>query len=490
MEYTIGTEFDTVFKNLPSGSYENFDESLRNDISYLIGIGRAAGADYVELFLEKRFYKNISAQNGVIAGISPTLDIGVGIKVTSQEKNGYACTSSITLSALVKCLENSLSIIGLSLPHKTQIIPDINLEPLRDYVSLKGKDALVSQLPNVSECRDTLIRTSELMKSEIKYAENYSSTYFHDIQEVLVASSDGVFARDIRLVNRIVNFSLAINEADRASISRTMGGTQNPDLIRQFNAEETIASMAQSSQNMLKADFAESGNFPVVLGNAFGGVIFHEACGHLLETTAVQKKSSPFTNSKGEKIAHDAITAWDEGISSKAYGSIDMDDEGMPSQRTLLIENGVLKNFMADRTGSLKTGHPRTGSGRRQNFRFAPASRMRNTWIAPGKFTKDELISSIDNGIYCEALGGGSVQPTGDFNFAAQEAWKIENGKITKPLKGATLVGSATDILKKISMCGQDLEVASGHCGSVSGSIYTTVGQPHLKVDEITVGGR
>jgi TldD protein len=167
-----------------------------------------------------------------------------------------------------------------------------------------------------------------------------------------------------------------------------------------------------------------------------------------------------------------------------------MDDEGMPAQRTLLIEKGILKNFLADRTGSVRTGHPRTGSGRRQNYTFAAASRMRNTYIDCGEHTTEDLFASVDKGIYCKKMGGGSVGATGQFNFSVDEAYLIENGKITKPLKGATLIGEAKEIMNKISLCSQDLELAPGFCGSVSGSIYTTVGQPHIKVDSITVGGR
>ena len=184
------------------------------------------------------------------------------------------------------------------------------------------------------------------------------------------------------------------------------------------------------------------------------------------------------------------MTAWDEGRSDKAFGTIDMDDEGMPTQRTLLIENGILKNFIADRTGSIRTGHPRTGSGRRQSYAYAAASRMRNTYIAEGNFSVDDIFASVDKGIYCKQMGGGSVGPTGEFNFSVSEAYLIENGKVTKPLKGATLIGTAKDIMNEISMCSQDLGLAPGFCGSVSGSVYVTVGQPLLKVDKITVGGR
>ncbi|MGB7414580.1 MAG: TldD/PmbA family protein, partial [Thermosynechococcaceae cyanobacterium] len=248
--------------------------------------------------------------------------------------------------------------------------------------------------------------------------------------------------------------------------------------------------VSESAGNMLHADYVESGNYPIVMANEFGGVIFHEACGHLLETTQIERKTSPFIDKKGEKIAHENLTAWDEGLSPNAFGSIDMDDEGMPVQRTLLIENGILKNFLSDRAGCVRTGHPRTGSGRRSGYTYAAASRMRNTYIAPGEFTNEEIFGSIEKGIYCKKMGGGSVGPTGEFNFSVDEAYQIENGKVTKPLKGATLIGEAKDIMQKISMSSQDLGLAAGFCGSVSGSIYVTVGQPHIKVDEITVGGR
>ena len=155
-----------------------------------------------------------------------------------------------------------------------------------------------------------------------------------------------------------------------------------------------------------------------------------------------------------------------------------------------MIEKGILKNFLADRAGSLRTGHPRTGSGRRQNYTFAAASRMRNTYIASGDYSNEDLFASVDKGIYCKKMGGGSVGATGQFNFSVEEAYLIENGKLTKPLKGAILIGEAKEIMNKISMCSQDLALAAGFCGSISGSIYTTVGQPHIKVDSITVGGR
>ena len=241
---------------------------------------------------------------------------------------------------------------------------------------------------------------------------------------------------------------------------------------------------------MLYADYVEAGQMPVVLSNKFGGVIFHEACGHLLETTQIERGTTPFSNLKNQKIAHEAVTAIDEGVTDGAFGTISMDGEGMKPKRTTLIENGILKNFLSDRAGEIRTGHPRTGSGRRQSHAFAAASRMRNTYITAGRHTPEELISTIDHGLYCKSMGGGSVGPTGQFNFSVEEGYQIKDGKLTKPLKGATLIGEAKDISPRISMCADDLDLAAGFCGSVSGSVHVTVGQPHIKVDSITVGGR
>jgi TldD protein len=241
---------------------------------------------------------------------------------------------------------------------------------------------------------------------------------------------------------------------------------------------------------MLRADYVDGGQMPVVLANRFGGVIFHEACGHLLETTQIERGTTPFAECIGESIAHPAVTAIDEGLSDGAFGSLSMDDEGMEPQRTVLIEDGVLKRFISDRAGELRTGHARTGSGRRQSHGFAAASRMRNTYIAAGPHSINDLIGSVDRGLYCKSMGGGSVGPTGQFNFSVEEGYLIENGSLGKPVKGATLIGEAKEVMPRISMCADDLDLAAGYCGSVSGSVFVTVGQPHIKVDSITVGGR
>jgi TldD protein len=481
-------------QELPSLSYtstpDRFDDTWESPLSTLLGLGRAAGADFIEFFLERVNYINCLAEADAITNISPALTIGAGVRVFRGKADCYVSTNDLSFTGLKAALEKALDIMGLQLPMPGAFIPEINLEPLRDYATLRGKDAWLGHCSSMREMGDVLLAANSRIAQKASHVQSRRAVYFRDWQEVLVAASDGTFARDIRLTQSVGFSLLCADGANRSSIGERVGDTGNPSFLRSWDYESTAESVAESAGKMLYADFVESGTYPIVMANKFGGVIFHEACGHLLETTQIEKRTTPFIDKKGELIAHTAVTAWDEGLTSDAFGTIDMDDEGMPAQRTLLIENGILKNFISDRAGALRTGHPRTGSGRRQNYTFPAASRMRNTYIAPGPHSVDDLLASIDKGIYCKKMGGGSVGAVGQFNFAVDEAYLIEHGKLTKPLKGATLIGDASEIMNKISMCANDVDLAAGFCGSVSGSVYVTVGQPHIKVDSISVGGR
>ncbi|MDY6898404.1 MAG: TldD/PmbA family protein [Cyanobacteriota bacterium] len=481
-------------KQLPNLQYsstkEQLDETWSAPLSTLLGLGRAAGADFIEFFLERVNYISCLAEEDTITSITPRLSTGAGVRVFRGKADCYVSTNDISFNGLKSALEKALAIVGLQLPSPNAFIPEINLELFRDYASKRGKNAWLPLCTSMREMGEVLLDSTTQLKQKASHIQSRRASYFRDWQEVLVAASDGTFARDIRLTQSVALSLLCADGAHRSSIAERAGNTSDPNFLKTWDFQQAAEQVGESAGKMLYADYVESGNYPIIMANHFGGVIFHEACGHLLETTQIERNTSPFANKKGEKIAHEALTAWDEGRTDNAFGTIDMDDEGMPAQRTLLIEKGILKNFLADRTGSVRTGHPRTGSGRRQNFTYAAASRMRNTYIATGEHSIDDLFASIDKGIYCKKMGGGSVGATGEFNFGVEEAYLIENGKMTKPLKGAILIGEAQEIMNKISMCSSDLSLAPGFCGSVSGSIYTTVGQPHIKVDSITVGGR
>jgi TldD protein len=471
-------------------SRDRFDQTWEAPLSTLLGLGRAAGADLVEFFLERVNYISCLAEEDTITSITPRLSTGAGVRVFREKADCYVSTNDLSFAGLKAALEKGLSILGLQLPAAHCFVPDINLELIRDYATLKGKEQWLTASSSIPEIGEVLLQSTAQLKQKANHIQSRRAVYFRDWQEVLVAASDGTFARDIRLTQSVGCNLLCADGSHRSSIGKRSGDTGNPGFLQTWDLQTDAAEVAESAGKMLYADYVESGTYPIVMANQFGGVIFHEACGHLLETTQIERNTSPFGDKKGEKIAHENLTAWDEGLTAAAFGTIDMDDEGMPTQRTLLIENGILKNFLSDRAGCVRTGHPRTGSGRRQSYAFAAASRMRNTYIAPGQYNTEDLFASIEKGIYCKRMGGGSVGPTGQFNFAVEEAYQIEQGKLTQPLKGATLIGEATEIMHKISMSSQDLGLAAGFCGSISGSIYVTVGQPHIKVDSITVGGR
>ena len=463
------------------------DPAWRGQLEPLLAAGRAAGADLVEVFLERSDHLGALAEQEAITNVSPSFGMGAGVRVFSGRHDGFVSTNDLSATGLMAALDQALGMLGLQRSNLARDGFD-GLPALRDHGF--GKGAWLLEAPALQEATARLLEGTEALARHGSHLQSRRGSYARDWQEVLVCASDGTFARDIRLHQSLGISVLAADGDHRASLGRRYGSHGCPDDLRQWDPDATAADLCQSAATMLYADYVEAGQYPVVLANRFGGVIFHEACGHLLETTQVERGTTPFADRVGEQIAHEAVTAIDEGLSEGAFGSLSMDDEGMEPQRTVLIENGILRCFLSDRAGEARTAHPRTGSGRRQSYAFAAASRMRNTYIAPGPHSPEDLIGSVDRGLYCKSMGGGSVGPTGQFNFAVEEAFLIEQGQITRPVKGATLIGEAKEVMPRISMCANDMELAAGFCGSVSGSIFVTVGQPHIRVDSITVGGR
>tara|TARA_Y100001968_G_scaffold113737_1_gene103151 strand:+ start:19004 stop:20473 length:1470 start_codon:yes stop_codon:yes gene_type:complete len=479
----------TTQKNKENLQYSsNFtDEKLKIILEDLISYGKSAGADFVEIFLENTEHLSVLAEQNIITSVSPSFGKGAGIRVFKGNKDGFVSTNDLTREGLFYSLQQALGMLALSSTNKK--INNFNgLLDLFDYG--KTKHDWYKDTPDLIEASQKLLFSTSCIEKHGKHIQARRASFSKSIQEVLIAASDGTFGRDIRLHQSFGVNVLASDKDHRSSIGRRYGTSGKPNQLREWDANSTAEEICESTNTMLYADYLEAGQMPAVLANKFGGVIFHEACGHLLETTQIERGTSPFINKIGQKIANTAVTAIDEGFTDGAFGSLSMDDEGMEPEKTVLIEKGILRKFLSDRAGQLRTGHPRTGSGRRQNYSFAAASRMRNTFIASGSYTPDQLISSVEKGIYCKSMGGGSVGPTGQFNFSVEEALLIENGKLTKPVKGATLIGDAKEIMPRISMCANDLDLAAGFCGSISGSINVTVGQPHIKVDSITVGGR
>ena len=462
----------------------DFDEENKQLLEEIISHGLSLGADFVEIFLENTDNISVLVEEDFITSVSPSFGKGAGIRIFKDKRDGFVSTNDLSRKGLISSITQAIEMLDIN---STTIKRFEGLENLRDY-SIR-KNTWLETIPTVNEIGEKLLSSTNFLKKEEKVNVRKGS-YARNWQKVIIASSDGTFAKDIRLHQTVGLNVIALDKQYRSSGSRRFGSSDSPHEFKNWNHEEAANEVLDSSMNMLYADYVDACQKPVVLANKFGGVIFHEACGHLLETTQIERGTTPFANKLNKKIAHEAVTAVDEGVSSGSFGSLSVDDEGMEPEKSVLIKEGILKKFISDRAGEMRTGHKRTGSGRRQNYSFAAASRMRNTFIAKGNYSKDELINSINDGLYCKSMGGGSVGATGQFNFAVEEGYLIKNGKLTKPVKGATLIGEATEVMPKISMCGNDLELAPGFCGSISGSVNVTVGQPHIKVDSITIGGR
>lgn len=446
----------------------------------VISHGLSMGADFVDVFVERTNQENILFKNSKAENIQSGTIFGIGIRLIYGEQALYGYTNQTDREELLRITTLLGTRIGKKNPSQT-----INFESLK-YPKIP---VIVDQEVDAKYKLSYLKKVDDSLRSDTKVSQ-VMLNFMKKKQLIEVFNSEGLFATEERPYIRLFHSIVMKDGSQQSEASHGPGAIGGWEFIEKLNQPEITEMLHKQATTMLHASPCPAGKMPVVIDNGFGGVIFHEACGHLLETTSVEKKASVFWDKMGEQIAHNALTAVDDGTISEAWGSLSIDDEGMPTQRTTLIENGILKRFISDRMGEKKTGHKRTGSARRQNYRFAPASRMRNTFIEKGKFEKAHMIESIKDGVYAKKMGGGSVDPsTGQFNFSVQEAYLIKDGKITTPVKGATLIGTGPDIMTKISMVGSDLQLMAGMCGSVSGSIPTTVGQPPIKVDEILVGG-
>jgi len=442
------------------------------------------GADFAEIYAENCFNSNIQLLESKVKRSISGVDYGAGIRVFFGNKAIYAYTNDMSEKSLMKVAE-IVSKADSSKGSFTSV--DLNKEKVDNMHAVKIIPSSVDKEEKVEFLH--VIDSNARKYSNLIVQVNIS--YKEEEKNILIANTEGLLKEDSRTYVRVSANAIAAKGGEMQTGAMRPGSHQGYEFINSLNPQQIGQLISKQAVTMLKADYAPSGKFPVVIGNAFGGVIFHEACGHALETTSVAKGASVFADKLGKQIANECVTALDDGTIPNQWGSTNIDDEGNPTQKTVLIKDGILKSFMIDKLGGQKIGMKSTGSGRRQSYKFAPTSRMRNTFIASGEDKFDDMIASIDYGLYAKKMGGGSVQPgTGDFNFAVSEGYLIENGKVTKPVRGASLIGNGADILKKISMIGDDLKMAEGMCGSASGSIPAGVGQPHIKVDEIVVGGR
>lgn len=441
-------------------------------------------ADFAEVFQEVKEQKSVSLLNGQVIKASTGFDSGTGIRLFAGTNSVYVYSSDNDLEVLLKLAKEAAAAIKGN--DKGQI------EALKDLCRTTKSTIAIDPM-NVPK-KDMV----DFLKQSSDFALNYSplitqvaSSIASSKRTTKVINTKGVNAEESTNRIRLSVETIATKDNEKQSGRVAPGTMRGYEFINEYPLIDKTRECCDTAIRMVNAGYAPSAKMPVILGNAFGGVIFHEACGHALESTSVGIKNSYFTDMLGEQIASSIVSARDNARIDGEWGSYATDDEGNTSSDLLLIENGILKNYLVDELGARRMNTKPTGCSRRQNYSYAPTSRMSNTYICNGESDPKDIIANTEYGLYATQMGGGSVDTsTGDFNFAVNEGFMVRNGKIAEPVRGATLIGKGQEILKNIDMVGNDLELSAGMCGSVSGSVPVTVGQPTIRVSSILVGGR
>ncbi|MFT5111586.1 MAG: TldD protein [Parasphingorhabdus sp.] len=459
------------------------------EIDGLLGVLNNRQIDYGDLYFQYTVHESWSLEDGAVKSGSRNIDQGVGIRAVSGEKTGFSYSDELSMPILTEAARAARAIAKAGSEGSNQISskPDSSLiaalyEPVNPITSLADQDKieLLKRIESVARAADP--RVSQVMASLAGLQ-----------QTILIIRNDGKTVADIRPLVRLNVSVIAEQGGRREQGSAGGGGRYEYSYFSESGKPEEYAREAvrQALVN-LDAVEAPAGAMPVVLGPGWPGVLLHEAIGHGLEGDFNRKGSSAFSGRVGEKVASEFCTVVDDGTIANRRGSLSVDDEGVPSQNTVLIENGILKGYMQDSLNARLMGVESTGNGRRESYAHLPMPRMTNTYMLAGNHDPGEIVESVEKGLYAVNFGGGQVDITsGKFVFSASEAYLIENGKITRPVKGATLIGDGPDVLTRVSMVGNDLELDSGIgvCGKEGQSVPVGVGQPTLKIDEITVGG-
>ena len=444
----------------------------------------STGADYAEIFAENTLNHSIDMIANRVDSIDDSVIAGAAVRVYKGLRSVMATTVDTSLSGLLRCAEKAAEALGqgsaqIEIVLKEQLFGDIH--PVRVVPSSVANKEKVA-----------ILKEGYFAAKEYSDAITQVSGFLLDVDHnILIANSEGLYAQDRQIRTRISISAVAEFNGETQTGGCRPGRRMGLEMFDFIDPKNVGILAARQAVTMAGAGYCPAGVMPVAIDNGFGGVIFHEACGHSLEASSVAYNQSQFTGKLGQKIANEKVTAIDDGTIPNAWGSINIDDEGHPAQKNVLIENGILKSYMIDRFNARRMGMESTGNARRQSYSYTPTSRMTNTYIAPGTDKNEDIIASMEYGLYAKEMGGGSVNPvTGEFNFAVNEGYLVRNGKICEPVRGASLVGKGSDVIMNIDMVGTDLDMGQGMCGSSSGSVPTNVGQPLIRVSSITVGGR
>lgn len=460
------------------------------DLFSLLGQMTERRLDYADLYFQSSYHESWVIEDGIIKDGSYNIDQGVGVRAVSGEKTGFAYADQLTLNALQLSVNAARSIVkeqGNGRVHTLGEVPYKSLYPLLDPLNSLPREEKIALLHRV----DKVARAADPRVQEVN--ASLSGVY----EQVLVAASDGTLAADVRPLVRL-SISVQVEQDGKRERGASGGGGRfgYDFFLASDNGEVRADSWAREAVRMalinLSAVAAPAGAMPVVLGAGWPGVLLHEAVGHGLEGDFNRRGSSVFSGQMGQLVASPLCTVVDDGTLAGLRGSLAIDDEGVPGQYNMLIENGILKGYMQDKLNARLMGVAPTGNGRRESYASLPMPRMTNTYMLAGQSTPEEIIESVEYGLYAPNFGGGQVDITsGKFVFSTSEAYLIENGRVTSPVKGATLIGSGIEAMQQISMVGNDLALDKGVgvCGKEGQSVPVGVGQPTLKLDNLTVGG-
>lgn len=456
------------------------NETLAKEI---LEVALSTGGDFAEVYMEKTTNEVLRLHSGKLSTANVSKVKGAAIRIIKGELEVNSSITDCTYENLLKAAKTLAGSFKDKKHVEVQPFVEKKVELVVNPKNVRGND-ISREVNLLKTASDTIYAYS---KEIVQVICNLTKTE----KRIFVFASDSTWQTDYRCNTRLSCQAVASDGKEMETGFDSFGRNQGMEMFDDFDVVPFAKQVAHDAVEMLHAEPMQGGEMPVVINNGFGGVILHEACVHGLEATSVAKGMSVFCNKLGQKVASDIVNAVDDGTNLNAWGSINVDDEGTPSKCNVLIENGILKSYLVDKRNSKKMNHPITGSSRRESYKYQTTSRMTNTYFLNGKSTFDEIIKSTEKGLFAKKMGGGSVNPaTGEFNFAVQVGYMIENGKITKPVKGATLVGSGKDVLLHIDMIGDNLSCGYGMCGSMSGSVPTIVGQPTIRVSKMTVGGK
>lgn len=446
------------------------------------------GGDYAEIYCENNISEAVSLENGKVESSTRNLSYGCGIRILQGTNSVYGYTSDLS--------KKSLLALASSLAHRftgNRLFTVKAIENAKFKIINKIKDHL-TDVP-ASEKIEYCKKVSELTQGVDERIVRCIVGFGDNKKDIEIWNAEGETGKHFTNVEERGRLHIMAVAKDGDNLQSAFAGPGMSAgwsyFTDKLDWKNTALHTGKMAIDLLSAVECPQGKYTVVIKNGWGGVIFHEACGHSLEASATAKHMSVFSDSIGKQIANPIVSAFDDGTIPNEWGSNNIDSEGHVTQNNQLIKDGICVNFMIDKLNGRRLGKEANGTSRRQNYKFEPTSRMSNTYIAAGKDKPEDIIKDTKLGIYVTNFGGGSVEPTtGNFNFSASEAYIIRNGEVQEMVKGCTLIGSGKDILMNIDRVGNDLDLGQGNCGAASGMVPVNVGQPTIRVSEITVGGR